>query len=556
MTMRGKEVAIWCALAALLLVANLVRWGGPGYGYDSYQYLSAAENINAGRGASTSIVNFDIERVSGRVPAPLTTFPPGYSFAIAQLNRIGIEVDRAGLLVSMLSFVALFPLLAWGARTLELTPNITRLVFVWLLANSWATNYSLKILSESTFAALTTAAVVALMAAERRQQTAHRGFVGAGALLVGSVLVGLSYWVRYAGLFLFAAVLAYFALTAALRRDRRSLSALLCCTIPLGIIGLGVARNIFLTSTWQGGNTKQVFHPVVSILKEFMVSSYHLFFGDKVSARFGVVEVMLLCAALTLGMLAIHAVRKGSALRAWKAPHRAPLVLLVSYLAIYCLGMIYVGVFSVISFGTRMFYPILPLLLLALGYLLGDVDKAIQTTSSRRRLLHILNGSTALLTVCYFAINARSLQVKPAPAPAQLTNARFAAPGVDGRSLRSWVDAHIPRDAIIITTEAQGTFYALKRKTVALTESGFSDVVWDESHVETLMVSYGAYFLILYPSAESGVAAAQRESAFLAGLLAGRRPPWLRLAAENQDVKVFRRLADLPLQTPLVAQRF
>jgi hypothetical protein len=536
LSLRPREIAIWCLLAALLLLANLIHWGGPAYSNDSYQYLSAAENISAGRGASTSIINFDIERVSGRVPAPLTTFPPGYSFAIAQLNRSGLDVDRAAMLVSMLSFLALIPLLAWGARVLELERSVTRLVFVWLLANSWSTYFPLKILSESAFTAVSTGAIVALMAAERHRKLAP--------LLIGSVLVGLSYWVRYAGLFLFAAVLAYFAVNAVFRRDRRSFGALLCCAIPLAIIGLGVIRNVVLTSTWQGGNTKGVVHPVLPVVKEFVISSYHLFFGDKVLVQAGVVEVIFLLAALTFGLLAAHAVSKYSALRVWASPHPAPLLLLVSYLAVYCLGMIYVAVFSVISFGTRMFYPILPLLLLALGYALNDIVKALQTSPRRRALA----GSVALLTVCYFAINARSVLVTPGPAPAQVTNARFASPGADGQSLRSWVDAHIPRDAIIVTTEAHGTSYALKRKTVALTESGFSEMVWDEPHVEALMHSYGAQFLILYPHAESWSAVVQRESPFLAGLLEGRRPGWLRLAAGNQDVKIFRRLATSDMQ--------
>src|SRR6185369_8802954 len=108
MVIGRREVLFWCALAVALLMANVLRTGGPGFMNDSYQYLSTAENINAGHGLSTSIVNFDVERRSHKVPAPLTTFPPGYAVAIAQVNRTGLDPERAGLLFSMLSFVALF----------------------------------------------------------------------------------------------------------------------------------------------------------------------------------------------------------------------------------------------------------------------------------------------------------------------------------------------------------------------------------------------------------------------------------------------------------------
>jgi hypothetical protein len=537
MVIGRREVLFWCALAVALLMANVLRTGGPGFMNDSYQYLSTAENITAGNGVSTSIVNFDIERRSQRVPAPLTTFPPGYAVAIAEVNRTGLDPERAGLLFSMLSFVALFPLLAWGARVLELRPNITRLVLFWLLANSWVAEYPLQILTESTFTALTTFAVVAFMAAERRDKAAPRSL---GTLLLGGVLVGLSYWVRYAGLFLFAAVLAYFALSASIRRDRRSLNALLCGAVPLGIIGLGFARNIVLTSSWQGGNTKKVFHPILPTLKGFVISIYHLLFGEKVVAHVGLVELLLAAAALTLGALAIYSLRTESILRLREAPYWSSLVLLWAYLAIYSLGMIYLGVVSVISFGTRMFYPILPLLLLSLGHLLGGIEKAVQKTSPRRL---VLLGSTALLTACYLVINVRSLGAEPTVVPHQLTEARFAAQTADGEPLRAWIDANMPEDAVLIATDAQPTAYVLKRRTVALTESEYSDEVWGPSELQALMTSYGADFIILYPTAHPSLVAAQRESPFLAGLLEGELPPWLGLAAENKHVKVFRRLA-------------
>lgn len=536
MRLSRREILFWCAVSALVLVANVVRAGRPMYDVDSYQYLSAAENIRAGNGAATSIVSFDVERLSGRVPAPLTTFPPGYSFAIALLDGAGLEADQAGALVSMISFIALFPLLAWGARILSLGPLLTRLVFVWLLANSWVAEYPVQILSESTFAALTTAAVVALMAAERRDQTPARR---RRALLLGCVLAGLSYWVRYAGLFLFASMVAYFALKALVRRDRRSLAALACCAVPLGMIGTGVLRNLLLTESWQGGNTKRVLNPILPVLEKFVASIYHLVFGQKVAARFGPAELLFVVSALTLVVLAVHALRERPLLGVRRSPYRTSLAFLSGYLAIYCAGMIYAGVTSVISFGTRMFYPLLPLLLLAAAHVVGSVEGAISRRSLRRPALA---GATALLTMSYCVINVRSLQVEPSPTPAEVLDARFAVPAADGRPLRAWIEEHVPPDAVIITTEAHATAYVLERRTVALTPAEYSDSHWAEAEVRALMASYGADLLTLYPTSRSGPSAAQRESPFLASLLEGDCPPWLALVAENPHVKIFRRL--------------
>jgi hypothetical protein len=56
------------------------------------------------------------------------------------------------------------------------------------------------------------------------------------------------------------------------------------------------------------------------------------------------------------------------------------------------------------------------------------------------------------------------------------------------------------------------------------------------------MTVFDADFLILYPEVPSSPASeVQNESTFLTALAQGREPSWLRLAAENPFVKVFRR---------------
>ena len=90
-----REIAVWCLAAVALLFGRLAISDGPSFVNDSYQYISVAGNFRDGRFAETSIVHFDTERSAGRIPAPLTTFPPGYPLAIAALPGLGAE--RAGL---------------------------------------------------------------------------------------------------------------------------------------------------------------------------------------------------------------------------------------------------------------------------------------------------------------------------------------------------------------------------------------------------------------------------------------------------------------------------
>ena len=76
------EVFGW-GLVALLFVGFFLVFRPMPLADDSYQYLNVADNFNHGRGIATSLVHFEMERSHGRMPAPLTTFPPVYPLSIA-----------------------------------------------------------------------------------------------------------------------------------------------------------------------------------------------------------------------------------------------------------------------------------------------------------------------------------------------------------------------------------------------------------------------------------------------------------------------------------------
>jgi hypothetical protein len=85
----------------------------------------------------------------------------------------------------------------------------------------------------------------------------------------------------------------------------------------------------------------------------------------------------------------------------------------------------------------------------------------------------------------------------------------------------------------------------LHRKTVSLIAHDNSAHNWEEREVQEAMTRFHANFLILYPQTPSRPAPqVQNESKFLGALAQGRKTAnWLRLAAENPFVKVFRRKA-------------
>src|SRR6266700_3644254 len=526
------EIALWCLLYIAVLAGILYHAGGPGLSDDSYQYLSEAENIDQGHGLTTSIVHFDTERAHGRAPAPLTTFPPGYSLVIAAISRTGLASETAGLLLSAASLILLVPLIACAAAMLELSLMATRIALVLLLGSFAAGLYATAVATESLFTALALAVLVCLLLHER-------AIAGTPAAVAGNLLVGCACWVRYAGLFLFIAVGAYLAWQAFRRRDHRAVTAAACLVLPAALISSLLLRNVILTGSWKGGNTKAVAHPLAAVLKQFGVSTYHLFFGEGVPTRLGALQVTLCVGLILLSVLLfvnVARVRSSSGIHTALGsafPHAG---LLLVYVAVYNAGMLYLGMFSVISFGSRMFYPLLPVYLLLSGVVLTRV----QASTRARSTPLAWTACAAIIVGSYWGINLENTMAHRSISPDRIVAASFALPSGTGGTLRSWFDANVPLGATVVATNGQATAYALKRKVVSLVGSNFSDQRWGEEELRTLMQQYDAGFLILYPRIDPMIEPVQQESPFLRALIAGQRPQWLQLAAENSQVMIFR----------------
>jgi hypothetical protein len=97
-------------------------------------------------------------------------------------------------------------------------------------------------------------------------------------LLLGSALLGLACFVRYAGLFFFAGFAGYSCVQALLRRDGKDIQRSLGVALSGSIVSVLLIRNQILAGTWKGGNTKVVHSSIFLVAKETVVSVYHLFF--------------------------------------------------------------------------------------------------------------------------------------------------------------------------------------------------------------------------------------------------------------------------------------
>jgi hypothetical protein len=515
-------------VGAGFLAVYYQSWGGVRRFNDDFQYLSVAANLVSGNGASTSILYFDEHYATGRLPAPQTVFPCGYPLAVAAVHLLGVPLLDAGVIVSALSFLAMVPLLWWGCRLVKVGSVATHAVLFLAIANSEAWRCALSACSEALFTALLLLTAVLMMYAE---------VVGRGRYpFLAGICCGLSFLVRYAGGFAVAGGLCYYATQLLLQRTRRRLADLVRFAAPaLGVAAWILIRNWIVTGSIKGGNTKRFDHPVGELLLQVQSSWFHLVTGantDKSDFLHPFILGMLAIVGFGLAGFALAFVLRNRAtvVSNLRTSPVGPCVFLVS---LYLAGMLYAGKTTAISLvETRMFYPILPLVLLLAGSLFprGSVP------------LPRLCPLTGVLLIAAAALYAGGNLVSMARARdisdySEVVRA-LAEPGSDGQPLRGWVERHIPAGATLVASNGQGCGGVLQRNTIALANLHYSEQRWSEARLREVSAHYGARFLLLF-SHSRDTQSLLKDSPFLEQVLRRDGPGWLTPVAGNADCRIY-----------------
>lgn len=523
------EALLWGVLG-LAVALGMLALRPASLSNDSCQYLSVAANIRAGNGAATNLVYFDTERSHGQIPAPLTTFPPGYSIAIALLSGLVGGFEAAARILSAICFAGTAVLLASVLIAARVNSFVRAAMMLLFAANAVSMDFSTAVVTESMFVFIFTAVITALIWAWWGLQRT-RGHLP--WIIAGLTLAGLSYWVRYAGLFLIAALVLYVGLRFLRLRPRVGASELYAALIPVGLAAVLMARNVFLVGNWKGGNDLPVSNPLRGVLADYARAQLHLLTGEH-AVKFGVWEGLLLAGGLGLGALLGWALLRGglgggarlSRLdRLWTLPFTCA--------AVYSVGLCYAGLRTVISFGTRMFLPVLPTYFLLFGLFLHWL---LSRTRFRGGQIW-LRAALCVFVIGYIGVNARDLKMPQPETRQEYLSSLFAERTADGQRLSDWANAHIAPATVIAAQDGQETGYLLHRRTLGLVEREYSPERWECPEIRVQMNRFGARYLMLYrhPDRNSHLL---EESSFAATASSGQPGCGFVIAAENQDVRI------------------
>ncbi|MBW0119085.1 hypothetical protein, partial [Pseudonocardia abyssalis] len=504
-----REIGVWATAAGAVSTAVTLAVPHLNIGNDGYQYLGVAENLLTGHGITTDLPFFDVEQSHGVLPAPFTTQPPGYPFAIAGLRLLGLPPVGAAVTVSVLAVALTVLVLGLATRTLQVPARFARPALLAFAVNPFTLTFAGSVLSEALFTLLVTGTALGLVAAQRT--VGHRR-----ASVLAGVALGLSVWVRYAGLFVVVGTAVGLTVLLLLRRDRRAAETLaITVGVAAPLFGALLLRNVVVAGSWRGGNTVSVDHPVGGLVLDTADALLHLVIGDASSLPARAAQAVLGLAAL-VGLVVL--------VRRRPRPATGPVVLLGAVVAVYGVLMFEAGLVSVISYGPRMFFPLLPTALLLLALLAAatvPVVPAPRTAEPPRRGPRYA-GATAVAAIGLL-VGVLGVLTTSDPPPDAGVAQRLAAPVAGGDTVPEWLDARLGPDEPVLAADGQATGYVLRRPVVGLVESTFSDLRWNEDTVAATMDRFDARYLVLYRHPQDGGGqVVEEETPFLRILLAGR----------------------------------
>jgi Dolichyl-phosphate-mannose-protein mannosyltransferase len=537
------------ALIAFSVYPNFV----PYTGNHSFQYLSVAENTRTGHFGYTSLIHRDAERSFGVAPAPMVTFPLGYPLAIVLVSLFGLSVQGAAFVVSALSILACLPLLAWTGNRLgwsRMLRNATLAIFVF---NAAVIDYGTAVASEALFTCFVLLGVSLCVAARLDVDGGRWRWAAAG------LAFGAAYFVRYAGLFL---VLG-FALVATwhLVSSNRALAKgyAIAFFVASMIVLTGVARNIVLVGDWaghptgtpygRGGNEKIVSHALLPLLvntgasvKDLFVGTGFGLFAGRASGtpwRVSIAGTLFLLSLVAIGIGWLMWYRQVRQQRANQDDFifKSVGIDVLLLVGVYVACVFYAGLTSVISYGTRMFVPLVPLLILQIGFAVHS----ILATSSRPNISRTVALRALGTSLCFYVILNFFVVIRqpPPPDPSSITGVK-SSPSVNGIPVQSIVQSLTGPTGVIVANNGQAVGHVLGRPTVSLVGPHYSAIEWNEKAVQKVVHQFNANAIVIYvPTATQSNDADFVPSPFVRQLAQGNAPSWMKLVYQSKELLIY-----------------
>ena len=444
----------------------------------------------------------------------------------------GVGGETAGLAISMGAFVltagGLFILVTLLGSSVGAARVAT---FCWIL-NTNALLQADAVLSESLFTLLGLAVTI-LLVATVDASARPKEWLWFGAV----ACAGLSYYVRYAGVFWAATFIVLILLHFLGRLENRptwktataSLATLVLLLLPL------MVRNVTLVGDWRGGNNTPVHVPLSEVAKSTPALWFHLLLGNGTLVQNRVPLLLIAAGILLSAMWMIGGTwrrRRGLRLAGHEGLGLGIGIVAVS-VVVYGGGIFFLALRSVIAYSPRMYVPLLPhvlaLVVCGLAYFVAQVPRGRLGNTVRI-------GIVGFLLAGYTGANA-TMVFQGEDDTFLKTEALLQELGRGGDSVKKFL-LELPPDTVLTATNGQATGYITRKRTLSLVGSPYSKHEWTETTLREVMQEFRSAYLVVFaqPDLDSVII----DSPLLHELSEGNAPAWLESVEQTPRLHVYR----------------
>ena len=286
---------------------GITSGAGPGLDPDSMSYMQAANSL--AHGGALRDVQRDWASVDSTMP--LAHWPPGYSVAIAGVERLGLDALRGARLIDALAAFVTIAVITWlVAGVTDTAAGIVAGLLV--MVTPAVVQVHESILSEPLFIALLVLTLAAMARLPARP-------------LVSGTIAGLASVVRYAGLALVGGVVLWQLARAGSRRERVVRAA--TAALPAIVLqGLWVLRTVHRAGP-SAIRQISLYGEIASTLRE----------GWRTTSAWlvpGMGEAWGIFVAAGVAVLIVVAIQESRPLRERQAPAMAAVLLAACYLGL------------------------------------------------------------------------------------------------------------------------------------------------------------------------------------------------------------------------------
>jgi hypothetical protein len=460
----------------------------------------------------------------------MTTFPLGYPLLLGVLEATGLSGEQAALALSLLASLGSLFLLDLIGRQLSLSATARHWVLAMFVASSWTLVLAISVLSEAVFTFAILCALALLMG---EVAGPHAKAPRTGMAIAAGLAFGLSYWLRYAGLFVVLGLLPVAVLAWTMHRRSAVRPTLIAFCVAGLIMAGGMVRNILLMGTWRGGNTKTVDNGALDIAHGFGIAIRDLLFGPPRMSEWLLLRGLLFLAIVAVGIAAAVALRKYHGRLLAPLRNQFPAAVLATIVASYLTCLTYAAAHTGISYGARYFFPMLPVVLLLLALAISWIEIDVSTSPGRwRSVLVAVAGSYAALHLSLF-------YVIPLPTPHEHVAKRLETRISGDSTARQSILSLAGPSGVVMANVGQATGYVLRRPVISLIGTRLGSVEWNEVNVRNTMKRFAVSTLVVYKPGPD-LAVVPYPSPFIERLAAGNAPEWLQLVGTSEAIVIYR----------------